>query len=70
MRRSLFLPLLAIAVSSTTLAGDWPQFRGPTRDGVSAEKGWRSEWTGDAPIAWKAQVGLGFSALVVATAAR
>ncbi|MEO6741078.1 MAG: PQQ-binding-like beta-propeller repeat protein [Chthoniobacteraceae bacterium] len=66
MRRSFFLPLLAIAVSSTTLADDWPHFRGPTRDGVSAEKGWRSEWSGDAVIAWKAQVGLGFSSVVVA----
>jgi outer membrane protein assembly factor BamB len=34
---------------------------------VSAEKGWLDVWPGDGPrIAWKAQVGLGFSSFVVA----
>ena len=58
--------LVLILFSSVVFAEDWPHFRGPTRNGVSAEKGWRSEWTGEAPVAWKAQVGLGFSSVVVA----
>jgi len=60
-------PILALALLPTfAAAGDWPHFRGPSRNGVSAEKGWRSELNGDAPVAWKAQVGLGFSSVVVA----
>ena len=66
MVRNIPALLLAIATSSSVLADDWPHFRGPTRDGVSLEKGWRSEWKGDVPVAWKAQVGLGFSSIVVA----
>lgn len=48
-------------------AEDWPHWRGPQRNGVSAEKGWLDTWPADGPAtAWKAQVGLGFSSFVVA----
>jgi len=51
----------------TNHAADWPQWRGPTRDGVSSEAGWSDAWPADGPpIAWKAKVGLGFSSFVVA----
>ncbi len=53
-------------VSLTARAEDWPNFRGPGHNGVSAEKGWRSEWSGAPLVAWRAQVGLGFSSVVVA----
>jgi len=47
-------------------AEDWPQWRGPSRDGISREKGWRDQFPDkDPPIAWQAQVGLGFSSIVV-----
>lgn len=47
-------------------AGDWPQWRGPTRNGISSETGWRTDWPADGPkVAWKARVGLGFSSFVV-----
>jgi outer membrane protein assembly factor BamB len=50
-----------------TRAEDWPQWRGPQRNGVSLEKGWLETWPASgAKIAWKAQVGLGFSSFVVA----
>lgn len=39
--------------------GDWPQWRGPERNGVSLETGWKSEGK-DEPV-WRAQVGLGHS---------
>lgn len=63
--------LLTFLVLPLTLgslhADDWPNFRGPAHNGVTAEKGWRSEWTAEGPpVAWKAEVGLGFSAIVVA----
>jgi outer membrane protein assembly factor BamB len=48
-------------------AEDWPQWRGPQRNGVSTEKSWRDTWPGGEPkIAWKTNVGLGFSSFVVA----
>lgn len=57
---------LALLGFPAVRAEDWPNFRGPGHNGVSAEKGWRSEWPGEAPVAWRAQVGLGFSSVVVA----
>ena len=59
----------AVAVLSCSLvrADDWPHWRGPQRNGVSAETGWRDSWPADGPpILWKASVGLGFSSFVIA----
>jgi outer membrane protein assembly factor BamB len=48
-------------------AEDWPQWRGPARNGISAETSWRDTWPASGPlILWKANVGLGFSSFVVA----
>jgi len=48
-------------------AADWPQFLGPTRDGVSAETAVLTEFPTDGPkIAWKMAVGSGWSGPVVA----
>lgn len=59
----LLLWIGALAVS----ADDWPQWRGPRRDGVSAEKGWLDHWpVQQTPrVAWRAQVGTGHSTVVV-----
>jgi outer membrane protein assembly factor BamB len=60
--------LLLLSLSIIPLSGeasDWPHFRGPNRNGISPEKGWKTRWSGDIPVAWKAQVGLGFSSIVV-----
>jgi outer membrane protein assembly factor BamB len=48
-------------------AGDWPQFLGPTRDGVYAGNGVAASW-GNAgpPVVWRRDVGQGFSGPVVA----
>ena len=64
LRAALFLVVIhALSVR----ADDWPHFRGPTRDGVSVEKGWTADsLAAGTKIAWKAQVGLGFSSIVVA----
>lgn len=55
--------LLALALTPTLLAADWPQFRGPQRDGVSAEKGLLREWPKDGPkLAWTfSDLGVGYS---------
>lgn len=60
--------LAALAVLGTVArAEDWPQWRGPQRNGTSTETGWRDTWPAEGPpIAWKAKVGLGFSGFVVA----
>jgi outer membrane protein assembly factor BamB len=46
---------------------DWPQFRGPNRDGRSAETGLRATWGKDGPpLVWRKAVGAGYSGPVVA----
>jgi outer membrane protein assembly factor BamB len=46
---------------------DWPQWRGPARSGVSAESGWLERWPEERtpPVAWRAAVGKGHSAIPV-----
>ncbi len=45
----------------------WPQWRGPNRDGVAADTGWRKDWPAEGPRRlWRAQVGAGMSSAVVA----
>jgi outer membrane protein assembly factor BamB len=47
--------------------GDWPQWRGPNRDGLSLETGLLTDWPKDGPQQlWKQKVGLGYSSLAVA----
>jgi outer membrane protein assembly factor BamB len=44
---------LPVVVSNRAL-DDWPQWRGPKRDGISAEKGLLKDWPqGGPPLAWK-----------------
>jgi outer membrane protein assembly factor BamB len=47
---------------------DWPQWRGPNRDGVSAERGLLKSWpAGGPPLAWRATgAGEGYSSFAVA----
>ncbi|MCH9649928.1 MAG: PQQ-binding-like beta-propeller repeat protein [Deltaproteobacteria bacterium] len=46
--------------------GEWPQFRGPNRDGISAEKGLLESWPAEGPKEiWRAPVGEGFSGISI-----
>ncbi len=61
---------VALSLSSivTTLAfDDWPQWRGPRRDGVSTEKGLLKDWPrGGPPLAWQTTgAGDGYSSFAV-----
>ncbi len=56
--------VVAILLASGMAAGsDWPQWRGPSRDGVSTEAGLLKEWPKDGPkLAWKIKIdGVGYS---------
>jgi len=63
MRIRVSLFLIAIASLPALHADDWPQFRGPQRDGVSREKGLMQEWPAGGPkLRWTFDgAGLGYS---------
>lgn len=51
--------MLTIAWSSrTTIGADWPQWRGPSRNGTTPETAWTHEWPDRGPeLAWNAPLG-------------
>lgn len=57
-----------LALGATLHADDWPQWRGPERNGLSREQGWLAQWPheGLPPVAWSAQVGQGHACVSVA----
>ena len=62
---SLFI-LLAFCLPGLR-AGNWPQFLGPTRDGVYAGKDLARQWPASGPrVLWKRDVGQGFANPIVA----
>jgi outer membrane protein assembly factor BamB len=57
---------LAGAGPSASRAADWPQWRGPGRNGISAEADWSAKWPeSGSKVLWKASVGEGFSGFAV-----
>lgn len=67
MRRSLLLGVAWVAAASPASADDWPHWRGPARNGISAETGWLDRWPAEGPtVAWTAEIGTGFSTFAVA----
>lgn len=61
------LALVSAMAAPAGVAADWPQFRGPDRDGVSSETGLAKGWPEAGPEQlWRTQLGEGFSALSVA----
>jgi outer membrane protein assembly factor BamB len=51
--RRVFLVLAALTLSSTLMSANWPAWRGPTLDGVSAETNLPLKWSPSENIAWK-----------------
>lgn len=48
------------------VSDDWPQWRGPNRNGISQEKAWLVQWPAEGPKQlWKAEVGIGLSSMSV-----
>lgn len=64
--RSL-LPALFLALAVPVAAADWPQYRGPNRDGVSGDTGLLQAWPKDGPkLLWTyAEAGVGYAGPVV-----
>ena len=68
MRSCVPLTLLSLLTffTASSRAEDWFRFRGPQLNGVSEETHWLENWPEDGPkVAWEANVGTGFSAVVV-----
>ena len=77
MNRSatLFLFLLSLALIDSPAAvaqvasepGDWPQWRGPNRDGISLDTGLLKEWPEEGPaVLWQVDsVGVSYSSIAV-----
>lgn len=69
--RLLFVAtVLLLSVASAALAqsaGNWPQWRGPNRDGISKETGLLKQWPAEGPpLAWKANgAGRGYSSFAI-----
>lgn len=59
--------LSVIAACMLLTAADWPQWRGPNRDGISAETGLLKSWPKSGPkLLWTSKdVGLGYSSVAV-----
>ena len=64
--RALVTTAVALTLTGPLLAEDWPQFRGPTGQGVSAEVGLPTEWSADSGVAWSTPIpGQGWSSPIV-----
>jgi len=63
--------MLALAAAQTrgpAAGGDWPGWRGPDRNAISADTGLLKTWPeGGPPLLWKASgIGPGFSSVAIA----
>lgn len=59
--------LATVARAQTPSSSDWPNWRGPHRDGTSSDAGLPADWPANGPkILWRAAVGKGFSSFAVA----
>ena len=71
--RRLLTSILALCFSLAPMlvsprgarADDWPQWRGPNRDGISKETEWNTQWTQSPKVLWKLNIGPGCSSFSV-----
>lgn len=62
----LSLSLCSLLSTITAWGGDWPDFRGPTQQGISTETGLPLTWSETEHVAWKKEIpGLGWSTPVI-----
>ncbi len=67
MKPTALLLLLPALLSAAGAEPDWPQFRGPKRDGLSPDTGLLKKWPAAGPaVVWKSDdVGFGFSSVAI-----
>src|SRR5690348_361476 len=61
MPRPLIALVVAIGLAGSCLAGsalaeDWPEFRGPTKQGHSSALGLPTEWSAEKNVRWKTEL--------------
>ncbi len=67
MFKRVILSLVLLLMLNMAQAADWPEWRGPARDGICKETGLLKSWPAEGPkILWQAPMGAGFSAVAVA----
>lgn len=68
MTQRIGFTVLSLILAAVPVHGaDWPQFRGPHRDGISNEKNWLTDWPPEGPARiWKAAVGTGSATVSIA----
>ena len=71
LKTALTSAIIILGLSAEIAAqagGNWPQWRGPNRDGISTETGLLKQWPADGPpLVWKiAGAGTGYSSLAIA----
>lgn len=59
---------MAVAQGNSAVSANWPQWRGPNRDGISKETGLLKQWPAEGPpLVWKATgAGNGYSSFSIA----
>ena len=66
MGRALSIFAIAVLFCEPLVASEWPQFRGPTGDGVSDATDVPIEWSATEHVAWKQPIpGVGWSSPVL-----
>ena len=66
VKLGLGICMASLAHCGKAVAADWPNWRGPNRNGVSHETGWSATWPADGPrLLWKASIGTGFASMAV-----
>lgn len=65
--KSIFAIIIGLLLNIQTFAADWPQWRGPNRDGIWREKGIIKEFKGpQLSIRWRVKISNGYSGPTVA----
>jgi len=63
MRITILALVTAMGLCGVLRAADWPNWRGPERDGISLETGWFKVGTG-VKVVWERNIGSGYSGVV------
>ena len=60
------LIVLSNSLGPSLRSEDWPNYRGPSLNGISNESNWSESWPAKGPrIVWRSNVGTGFSSCVI-----